>query len=137
MTEAAHTMKSLALAAAGYGVAGWMAENTFFGPRQSALFDGIAVPLLPSYAVGGTAVALLAPKLIEGDVPWYWRCGAYAVLLSGIEWAGCRIERDSLGACNWDYTGQHCSNPRAGCIDLSHAFLWGVLGLVVEKIATR
>jgi hypothetical protein len=126
--------KGTLLAAGGYGVAGWVLENTIFGPRYSNLFGRVAVPFLPVYAIGGTAVAALAPRLKESALPWYFRAAAYAALLSGVEWLGCRIDRDVLHGCAWDYTGQKCAEPAKGCIDLPHFLLWGILGLVVEKV---
>lgn len=109
--------RGLALAAGGFGLAGWMFENSFFGPRNSAVFGGLAVPWLPSYAAAGSLALLTAPAMRRSGLPWYWRGAAYAALASGAEWTGCHLERENLGAC----------------VDLPHALLWGILGLVVEK----
>ena len=116
--------KAALLAAGGYGVAGWMIENTLFRPRQSKLFGRIAVPFLPVYAFGGTAFRLLAPKLRH--FPWYYRAAVYAAAASGIEWAGCRFDRNVLRA--------EPDAADAGCLDLPHAVVWGILGLAIEKI---
>jgi hypothetical protein len=120
----------LALRAAGFGVGGWIVENTLFGPRFSALFDGIKVPLLPVYAAGGLAVQALAPSLRKQA--WWVRFLAYAGTLSAIELAGCVADREVLGACSWDYSRRACQKPLRGCVDLKHAAAWGALGLVVE-----
>jgi len=127
-------VKALAKKAAVYGVGGWMLENTFFGPHYSAIFGGVAVPLLPVYAAGGLAVGAAAPKLKEANVPWWGRALAYAAGLSAIEYAGCRIDRDFLGDCAWDYAGNRCLEPARGCVDMKHALAWGALGLLVEKL---
>lgn len=127
-------IKGTLLAAGGYGVAGWVLENTLFGARYSNLFGRVAVPFLPVYAIGGTAIAAIAPRLKESALPWYFRGAVYAALLSGVEWLGCRVDRDVLGGCAWDYTGQKCIEPARGCVDLPHFVLWGILGLAVEKI---
>ena len=121
---------NLAVRAAAFGVGGFVVENTFFGPRYSALFGGIAVPVLPVYAAGGLAVQAIAPHI--RDVSFFGRAAIYAAALSGIELAGCWFDRDVLGACSWDYSKHGCKKSLAGCIDLKHAALWGALGMLVE-----
>jgi len=119
--------------AAVFGFAGWAAENVLSeGKRCSALFKGAHVPFLPIYAAGGTAAMLLAPHLRA--LPWYARGAAYAAALSGVELVGCAVDRDVLGACSWDYSGQGCARGGEGCVDLKRAALWGMLGLCVEKL---
>lgn len=119
-----------------FGGAGWALENLFAsGPkRYSALWKGVKVPVLPVYAVGGTLAASLSSTLRERGLPWYARAAAYGALLSGVEYAGCAIDRDVLGACSWDYASSGCKEPMQGCVDFKHAALWGMLGLLVEKI---
>lgn len=134
------------------GAGGWVIENTLskappddgvVGPgpaehtrrgRYSALFKGERVPFLPVYAFGGGAVMLLAPRLRETELPWYTRAAIYAVTLSAVEYAGCLIDREVLGACSWDYSRKNCADSSRGCVDFGHATLWGMLGLLVEKI---
>jgi uncharacterized membrane protein len=118
------------------GVAGWAAENvTSDEPRYSALFKGAHVPFLPVYAFGGGAFLALSPRL--RDLPWYARAAAYAAVGSAVEYAGCVIDRRALGACSWDYSGNACSRPGAGCVDFEHAALWGMLGLLVERLQSE
>jgi hypothetical protein len=128
--------KTLAKKAAAYGVGGWMLENTFWGPHYSAIFAGVAVPILPVYAAGGLAVGAAAPRLKAAGLPWWGRALAYAAGLSALEYVGCRIDRDVLGSCAWDYAGNRCLAPARGCVDLKHAIAWGALGLAVEKLET-
>jgi len=124
------TSSSLAVRATAFGVGGFIVENTLFGPRYSALFGGIAVPVLPVYAAGGLAVQAIAPHVRV--VGFFGRAAIYAAALSGIELAGCWFDRDALGACSWDYSKHGCKKPLTGCIDLKHAVLWGALGMLVE-----
>jgi uncharacterized membrane protein len=125
---------SLLKRGAAYGFAGWTLENSVWGPRYSSLFGGVAVPFLPVYAVGGLAVHQVAPALKNWNLAWWQRGLAYALGLSAIEYAGCRIDREVFEGCAWDYTHNRCLAPARGCVDLKHAFLWGVLGLVAEKV---
>ena len=117
-----------------FGAGGWAVENALFGPRNSALWGKARMPILPVYAIGGTLVSELAPRLQERAWPWYARATAYGAVLSGIEYAGCLTDRRVLGACSWDYTGQRCKKPTQGCVNFEHALLWGMLGLLVEKL---
>ena len=136
------SMAKIVPAAAALGVAGFALENVFFGARYSNLFGGAHVPFLPIYAFGGAVALVAAPHLKNADLPWYARAAAYGVLLSGVEWVGCRVDRDALKGCAWDYSGQEkekekekeCRDPARGCIDLPHFVLWGILGLVVEQM---
>ncbi len=128
-------MKSsdLVTSAALFGAGGWAIENVLSKePRYSALFKGERVPFLPVYAIGGAAVMMLAPRLRE--LPWYVRAAIYAGTLSGVEYAGCHIDREVLEACSWDYSRKDCAEPVRGCVDFGHAALWGMLGLLVEKM---
>lgn len=125
--------------AALFGAGGWAIENlSLLGSsepkRYSALFKGERVPFLPVYAFGGAAVMLLAPRLRETELPCVARAAIYAVTLSAIEYAGCLIDREVLGACSWDYSQKRCANPSQGCVDFRHAALWGMLGLLAEKL---
>lgn len=121
--------------AALFGAGGWAIENMLSKKaRYSALFKGERVPFLPVYAFGGATVMLLAPHLRESRLPWYTRAAIYAVTLSAVEYAGCAIDRKVLGACSWDYSQGACIHPSQGCVDFGHAALWGMLGLVVEKL---
>jgi uncharacterized membrane protein len=137
----------LVVKAALFGAGGWAIENTLSETpkrysetpkRYSALFQGRHVPWLPVYAFGGAIVMLLAPRLRESHLSWYARAGIYAVTLSAVEYAGCLIDRKTLGACSWDYasSGKKCSGDQ-GCVDFKHAALWGMLGLAVEKVAKQ
>jgi uncharacterized membrane protein len=116
-----------------YGVGGWAIENMIFGPRFSAWFNRAPIPFLPVYAAGGAALMLTRPHLKR--VPWILRVPIYSVMLSGIEYAGCLIDRKIFGACSWDYSNQDCAKTYQGCIDLQHAAVWGVLGLLAEGLS--
>ena len=117
-------LAKLALVAAGAGVAGWVIENTVAPPRNARLVPGL--PFLPVYAAGGVAIALLAPHL-QNQGPAA-RAVIYGSTLTGLEYATCKLDR-ATGGKTWDYGG--------GCIDLPHAALWAVMGLLAESaIAT-
>jgi uncharacterized membrane protein len=125
----------LVVKAALLGAGGWAIENALSKePRYSALFKGQRVPWLPVYAFGGAAVMMLAPRLREKELPCVARAAIYAVALSAIEYAGCWTDREVLGACSWDYSQEHCAKPSRGCVDFKHAALWGMLGLLAEKL---
>ncbi len=116
-----------------FGVAGWVAENALSdSDRYSALFRGHRVPFLPVYAFGGIAMTSAAPYLDKW--PTLARGLAYAILGTGIEYVGCKIDRELLHARSWDY-GQRDTLSRAseGCLNFAHAALWGGLGLIAEK----
>jgi len=131
----ARTASDWITGAALLGAGGWAIENALSQtPRYSAVFKGERVPFLPVYAFGGAAVMLLAPKLREKDLAWPVRAAIYASVLSGVEYAGCFIDREVLGACSWDYSKKNCESPSWGCVDFKHAALWGMLGLAIEKI---
>jgi uncharacterized membrane protein len=118
---------------AAFGVGGWLFENLLFGgERYSSAWNGAKVPFLPVYAFGGAAVMLAAPYLKSTPAPA--RAIAYAAGLSAIELAGCQVERRMMVSCSWDYSGNACKNPWAGCVDAPHAVFWGALGLLVEAI---
>jgi uncharacterized membrane protein len=116
-----------------YGVGGWAIENMFYGPRFSAWFSRAPIPFLPVYAAGGAALMLTRPHLKR--VPWLLRVPIYAAMLSGIEYAGCLIDRKIFGACSWDYSNQDCARTYQGCIDLQHTLIWGALGLLAEGLS--
>jgi len=122
----------LALQGTLFGVGGWTLENVFFGPRFSTVFDGVQIPFLPVYAFGGMTIMATRPYLDK--LPWIVRVPIYSALLTGVEFAGCQINRRVFGSCSWDYSNQNCANPWAGCIDLDHGLLWGILGVAVEGI---
>src|SRR5271166_6453024 len=129
--------KTLAAYAALFRAGGWAIENVLSKePRYSALFKGERVPFLPVYAFGGAAVMMLAPHLREANLPWYARAAIYAGTLSGIEYAGCLLDREVLEACSWDYSQKACAEPSRGCVNFGHAALWGMLGLLVERVST-
>jgi len=114
-----------------FGAGGWLVENALSDrPRYSAAFGTRRVPFLPIYAAGGAAAMLIAPHLRGAST--VGRFVTYAAALSALEYVGCQIDRRALGARSWDYGG-----GGEGCVDLAHAAIWGALGLLVEKVATR
>jgi hypothetical protein len=150
------TIPAVLAKAALFGVAGWAAENALYGPRYSAMWQGRKIPFLPIYAAGGVAVLALAPKL--ANVPMIGRAAAYTALLGGLEYAGCQADRKIFNGRSWDYeestaqltkeltagTLEHTletknaklSKATDGCVDLKHAALWGLLGLLAENVAS-
>jgi len=120
-------MKALA-----FGSIGWLIEFAYEGrPRWSAVFGERRIPILPVYSFGGATVLVLAPHLAW--MPILARAAIYAGTLSALEWVACTIDR-SRGGCSWNYdhTNTSCAGTD-GCIDVSHAAAWGVLGLIVER----
>ncbi len=117
-----------------FGVAGWAGENVLFGPRYSPVFQGHRVPFLPVYAAGGLAMMAAAPHVAGWSM--LARAAVYAAIGTSIEYAGCRLDREVFEARSWDY-GQldGLADSTDGCISWRHTALWGVLGLVVEKVA--
>lgn len=123
-----------ALAAVLAGVAGWAGENTLetvrapkSAPpetRYSAHLPG--VPFLPVYAAGGALLSLLTPTI--QSAPWPLRGLAYAGALTALE-AGSGYAERAQGRQSWDYNGKPA--------DLSHAALWGALGLLAEPLFKR
>ena len=150
--SATTTVEAVVAKAALFGVAGWAAENVLFGPFYSSVWQGRRVPFLPIYALGGVTVLAVAPHLKRWPV--LGRAAAYAVLLGGLEYLGCQADRkifngvtfrgpertlalsDGPSRGSWDYGSDDIVAKAAdGCVDLKHAALWGVLGLLAEKMA--
>ena len=109
------------------GTVGWAAENALYGHdqgrvRENAYLKGL--PFLPVYAAGGGALALMTPALRKQ--PWPVRGLAYAGALTAIE-AGAGALDKQAGRQSWDYGG-------GSRVDLTHAALWGALGLLVEPL---
>ena len=121
----------VALIALGTGVAGWVLENTLeqvMAPRgenppvrYSMNLPG--VPLLPVYAAGGAAVALLQPYL--ATMHPIARALVYGGALTAVETGAGYLERRQ-GRMSWDYGG----SP----VDLPHAITWTVLGYGLERV---
>jgi uncharacterized membrane protein len=136
MTPLAKTTTPEAVVAktAAFGVAGWIGENLLFGPRYSPVFQGHRVPFLPVYAAGGLAVVTAAPHVAR--LPTLARGVLYAAIGTAIEYGGCQLDRRVFDARSWDYGKiDGLADETDGCISWRHAALWGVLGLVAEKLA--
>lgn len=118
-----------------FGVAGWVAENALCQEdRYSPLFRGHKVPFLPMYAAGGLAMTGAAPYVAKWPV--LARGLAYAIVGTGVEWIGCKIDRVLLRSHSWDYGPRDAlSRASEGCVNFSHSMLWGGLGLIAEKFA--
>ena len=122
-----------AIAALVGGFAGWAGENALAKIKApltlraappthySKVLPG--VPLLPVYAAGGAALSLLTPAVSRA--PWPLRGLAYAGALTAIEGAAGYAERVQ-GRKTWDYDGKP--------VDMAHAALWGLLGLLAEPV---
>lgn len=121
--------------ATAFGVAGWVAENALSDhDRYSALFRGHRVPFLPIYAAGGLAMTGVAPHISKWPV--LARGLAYSIVGTTIEYVGCKLDRQLLGARSWDYGRQDAlARSSEGCINFAHGALWGGLGLIAEKFA--
>jgi len=111
----------LALYALGAGVGGWLLERVVIGPPESIV--GRAVPFLPTYALGGAAIAIARRDLAKLPLPA--RFAVYASALTAIEYGACRADR-AVGPASWGY------GPGRTCVDLPHALLWGAFGLAGE-----
>lgn len=121
----------IALTALGTGVAGWLLENILeqcVAPagqpppaRYSMHCRGI--PFMPVYAVGGAAIAALAPHL--SNVHPIGRAITYGATLTAVESIAGHLER-ARGRMSWDYGG----SP----IDLPHAIAWTALGYGLERV---
>lgn len=128
------TVPEVVAKAALFGFGGWAAENALYGKRFSAVFGEHRLPFLPIYAAGGLGILAIAPHVKRLPLPV--RAVLYAGLLGGLEYAGCQIDRKFLKNRAWDYgKSDALAKETKGCVDLKHAFLWGGLGLLAEKIA--
>jgi uncharacterized membrane protein len=123
------------------GFAGWGLENLLYRPRYSRVFRGLPVPMLPVYGFGGVGLVLVAPEL--AGVGLLGRGLVYGAGLTGLEYVACKIDRQVLGGCSWDYarkTGNGCELARnggksgGGCVDWKHSLAWTGLALVVENM---
>jgi len=128
------TVMSVVTKAGIFGFGGWAAENALYGPRFSGVFGKHKLPFLPIYAAGGLAVLAIAPHIAH--LPFPIRAVIYAAVLGGLEYAGCKIDRDFLKNRAWDY-GQSdaLAVETKGCVDWTHALMWGGLGLLAEQLA--
>ena len=116
-----------------FGVAGWVAENALCGTdRYSTIFRGAKIPFMPIYAANGVALTAAAPYVSKW--PILARGLAYAILGTGVEYVGCRIDRQLLTR-TWDY-GRNDSLARLseGCVDFTRSALWAGMGLIAEKV---
>ena len=116
-----------------FGVAGWVAENALCGQdRYSAIFRGAKIPFLPIYAANGVALTAAAPYVSKW--PILARGLAYAILGTGVEYVGCRIDRQLLTR-SWDYgRDDSLSRLSEGCVDFTRSALWAGMGLIAEKV---
>lgn len=115
-----------------FGVGGWVLENALCGDHFSALFRGHKVPFLPVYAATGLTLTGVAPKISGWST--LARGFTYAFLGTAVQYAGCRIDRELLSARGWDYGPRDAlARSSEGCVDFTHAALWGGLGLLAEK----
>lgn len=113
-----------------FGLAGWALENALYGERHSRVVPSL--PFLPVYGAGGVLLGMTAPVVKAASLPV--RFGAYAAVLSALEYAACRWDRAD-GFTQWDYRADEApENPVStdGCIDLKHAAAWGTLGVLME-----
>lgn len=130
-----HPLARLAVVFAASGVVGWLLENMLTpnagraSGRYSKAFGGARVPFLPVYAAGGALVALAAPAAAALPLPV--RGLAYAIGLSGLELAACRLDRSLPGRPSWSY------GLSDACVDGPHALAWAGLGLAVEAAVRR
>lgn len=110
------------------GVSGWLLENVAFGTRYSRAFGGAPVPFLPVYALGGAAVAAVAPATA------HWSPLARVALDTGtstaVEFAVCKLER-ARGECSWSY------GPDDACVDVEHSVVLGVLSSLLGEAVRR
>lgn len=116
-----------------FGVAGWVAENALCGQdKYSAIFRGAKIPFLPIYAANGVALTAAAPYVSKW--PILARGLAYAILGTGVEYVGCKIDRQLLSGRTWDY-GRNDALARLseGCVNFTRSALWGGMGLIAEK----
>ena len=116
-----------------FGVAGWVAENALCGQdRYSAVFRGAKIPFMPIYAANGMVLTAAAPYVSKW--PILARGLAYAILGTGVEYVGCKIDRQLLTR-SWDY-GRNDSLARLseGCVDFTRSALWAGMGLIAEKV---
>ena len=127
-----NNQRALALAPM-FGIAGWAAENVFFGPRFSGAFGKHHVPFLPVYALGSLAMLAIAPKISRWSP--LARAAVYATTGGVVEFLGAQVDRELLKKRSWNYEANDAlSRATEGAVDWSHAALWGGLGLLGEKI---
>jgi hypothetical protein len=106
------------------GFIGSLLENMMTGEvRRSALVPE-GIPFLPIYGAGLVVVTELAPKIKERPIEA--RAAVYAATLTALELAACQIERAD-GRVSWAY-------DKGACVDVPHATMWGLLGLLAERL---
>lgn len=116
-----------------FGVGGWFAENALCQQdRYSSLFRGTRIPFMPIYAANGLILTAVSDYLSKW--PTLARGLVYAVLGTGVEWAGCRLDRWLLDGRSMVLGNDALTQLSSGCVNFQRAVLWGGLGLVAEKM---
>lgn len=106
------------------GVLGYALENAFTGEARKSALVPAGVPFLPIYGAGFALLGEMAPKLKA--YPLETRAAVYAATFTALELAACQAERAD-GRVSWAYDA-------GACVDLPHATLWGLLGLLAERV---
>lgn len=110
-----------------FSAVGWALERVWRGRApHSVVWGDNQVPALLIYGTGGLITLALADVESIKKQPALVRGAAYATALTSFEWLACQAGREFYGDVGWSYDG--------ACIDVPHAFGWGVLGLAVEQV---
>lgn len=120
---------------AAFGVAGWFAENAICGTeRYSTLLRNWQIPFMPIYAVNGLVLSTASNYVSKW--PWLARGIVYGALGSGVEWAGCQIDRHLLNGTSQAMYGSPdaLTNLTSGCVNFKRSALWAGMGLIAEKV---
>jgi hypothetical protein len=121
--------RNILVGAAVGGLAGFLAESLSRGKIHfSPAWGGAPIPFVPTYAVGGAALAYSLPR--TKNVSWPVRAAAYGAGFTALEYTAGTIDR-SLGGKTWSYGAD------GSLIDVKHAVAWAALGLLGEQLLRR
>lgn len=113
-----------------YSVIGWALDTaycSFVEKRYAAgnLFKPL--PFSPIYGFGALIVLALDRYLLL--VPWFGKIMIFGLLLGGFEGVVGMVIRRLLSRSLWRYGSKH--EPFEGYSDAWHAFVWGVLAVIL------
>lgn len=119
-----------------FGVAGWVAENALCQQdRYSTIFRGAKIPFMPVYAANGVVLSAASSVVAKWNWPGLARFLTYAAVGTGVEWAGCWVDKQVLGGRGTNFgSADALLRLSDGCVNFTRSALWGGMGLIAEKV---